>query len=53
MFFAEDGPKYGCKITTGYLREKQNVAIAEKKQTPFYPWYLHNRAQRKTQQQEQ
>ena len=31
LFFAEDGRAYGCKKMTGYLRQKHNVVIAEKR----------------------
>ena len=31
LFFTEDGLAYGCKMITGYLRGKHNVAIAEKR----------------------
>ena len=31
LFFTEDGPACGCKVMTGYLRQKHNVTIAEKK----------------------
>ena len=37
LFFTEDGPAYGRKIMTGYVRQKQkhNVAIAEKRVDRF------------------
>ena len=31
LFFSEDGPAYGRKMMTGYLRQKHKVVIAEKR----------------------
>ena len=31
QFFVEDGPAYRRKMMTGYLRQKHNVVIAEKR----------------------
>ena len=31
LFFTEDGPAYEFKMMTGYLRQKHNVTIAEKR----------------------
>ena len=31
LFSTEDGPSYGRKMMTGYLRQKYNIVIAEKR----------------------
>ena len=31
LFFAQDGPEYERKMMNGQVRQKNNIAIAEKK----------------------
>ena len=49
MFFTEDGPAYRREMMTGYLRQKHNVVIAEKRvDTALFMVSPQFRAQRRT-----